>query len=393
MKKKENVFGLFNDSFPPILDGVTLTVQNYAGWLSRNGFNTCVVTPWNPVKPEDGDYDIFRYFSLPIASRYPYRYGYPKADPFIWQKMRSTPFSLVHAHCPFSSGRLALYAARQHNVPLVATFHSKYKIDLEHSLPEWMVKRIMKRVMEFFDAADEVWIPQARVEETVREYGYKGKLTVVENGTDMAGADFDRILAMKLEARKKLGVSSHEMMLLFVGQHIIEKGVDKIIDMMACLRDLPVKMSFIGTGYAVDDMHRHISRLNLEDRITLHGVISNREELRTYYAAADLFLFPSLYDNAPLVVREAAIMGTPSVIVACSTTSEVITDGVNGFIAANSPESYAAKVRTLYDNRRLILKVASNASHSLARSWDDVMDEVAQRYKDIIAHYGRKQHR
>lgn len=393
MENKENVIGLFNDSFPPILDGVTLTVQNYAGWLSRNGYRTCVITPWNPVKPEYGAYDIFRYFSLPIASRYPYRYGYPKADPLIWRKLRNTPFSIVHAHCPFSSGRLALYAARQHNVPLVATFHSKYRMDLEHSLPQWMVKRIMKRVMEFFNSADEVWIPQAKVEETVREYGYKGPLTVVQNGTDLAGADFDTILKMKREARHKLGIPSHEMRLLFVGQHILEKGVDKIINMMACLRDLPVKMSFIGTGYAVDDMLRHIARLKLDDRITLNGVISDRELLRTHYAAADLFLFPSLYDNAPLVVREAAVMGTPSVIVAGSTTAEVIDDGVNGFLACNSAESYAAVVRTLYDNRRLLLKVAANASHSLARSWNDVMEEVVQRYTDVIKRYGSKRHK
>ena len=58
-------------------------------------------------------------------------------------------------------------------------------------------------------------------------------------------------------------------------------------------------------------------------------------------SAADLFLFPSMYDNAPLVVREAAMMGTPSVILKGSTASEVIVDGVNGFLADQTPDSYA----------------------------------------------------
>lgn len=40
-----------------------------------------------------------------------------------------------------------------------------------------------------------------------------------------------------------------------------------------------------------------------------------REILKRYYVAADLFLFPSLYDNAPLVIREAAALGTPSVLI------------------------------------------------------------------------------
>ena len=31
------VYGLFNDSFPPVLDGVTLTVENYSRWLHEAG--------------------------------------------------------------------------------------------------------------------------------------------------------------------------------------------------------------------------------------------------------------------------------------------------------------------------------------------------------------------
>lgn len=390
MERSEKVYGLFNDSFPPVLDGVTLTVQNYVRWLTTFGKRTCVVTPWNPVKPSHDGYDLYRYFSLSIASRKPYRYGYPKLDPFIWHKMRTVPFALVHSHCPFSSGRLALYAARKQHVPLIATFHSKYRTDLEHSLPGWMVKRIMSRVMTFFDAADEVWIPQAKVEETVREYGYKGKLTVVENGIDLEMSDFASIKAFKAEQRLKLGYTPETMVLLFVGQHIREKGVLLIIRAMDKLRDLPVKMEFIGTGYATEEMKNLIRQLHLEDKVTLNGVISDREVLKSYYGAADMFLFPSRYDNAPLVVREAAMMGTPAVLIAGSTASEVIKDGFNGFLVEESPESYASRIRSLYNDRSAIQEAAEGASKTLTRSWREVMEEVVGRYEKIIERYGRR---
>lgn len=390
MERSEKVYGLFNDSFPPVLDGVTLTVQNYVRWLTTFGKRTCVVTPWNPVKPSHDGYDLYRYFSLSIASRKPYRYGYPKLDPFIWHKMRTVPFALVHSHCPFSSGRLALYAARKQHVPLIATFHSKYRTDLEHSLPGWMVKRIMSRVMTFFDAADEVWIPQAKVEETVREYGYKGKLTVVENGIDLEMSDFASIKAFKAEQRLKLGYMPETMVLLFVGQHIREKGVLLIIKAMDKLRDLPVKMEFIGTGYATEEMKNLIRQLHLEDKVTLNGVISDREVLKSYYGAADMFLFPSRYDNAPLVVREAAMMGTPAVLIAGSTASEVIKDGFNGFLVEESPESYASRIRSLYNDRSAIQEAAEGASKTLTRSWREVMEEVVGRYEEIIERYGRR---
>lgn len=389
MKISEKVYGLFNDSFPPVLDGVTLTVQNYVRWLTAFGHRACVVTPWNPVMPSHDGFDLYRYFSLSIASRKPYRYGYPKLDPFIWRRMRTVPFALVHSHCPFSSGRLAVYAARKQHVPLVATFHSKYRTDLEHSLPPWMVKRIMRRVMDFFDAADEVWIPQAKVEETVREYGYKGKLTVVENGIDIEMPDFDEITRFKKEQRVKLGMSPDEMVLLFVGQHIREKGVMLIIRAIDKLRDLPVRMEFVGTGYAVEEMKSLIRSLHLDDKITLHGVISDRDILKSYYAAADLFLFPSRYDNAPLVVREAAMMGVPALLIEGSTAAEVVTDGYNGFLVTESPESYASKIRSLYENRQSVETAARGASSTLTRSWREVMEEVVGRYDEIIERYGR----
>ena len=388
MERREKVYGLFNDSFPPVLDGVTLTVQNYVRWLTAMGRNTCVVTPWNPVTPPHEDFDLYRYFSLSIASRKPYRYGYPKLDPFIWHKMRTVPFALVHAHCPFSSGRLALYAARRQNVPLIATFHSKYRTDLEHSLPPWLVRHVMRRIMEFFNAADEVWIPQAKVEETVREYGYKGRLSVVENGIDLEIDGNDTVKTFKETQRRVLGYASGEMVLLFVGQHIREKGVLLIIKAMDKLRDIPVRMEFVGTGYAVDEMKALIKSLGLEDRIRLNGLVSDRDLLKSYYGAADLFLFPSRYDNAPLVVREAAMAGTPAVLITGSTAAEVIKDGFNGFLVDESPESYASKIRSLYNDRSKVEVAAEGARLTLTRSWRAVMEEVVERYEEIIDRYG-----
>ncbi len=50
MNHPEEVYGIFNDSFPPVLDGVTLAVENYAKWMTAMGKKVCVVTPWNPEK-------------------------------------------------------------------------------------------------------------------------------------------------------------------------------------------------------------------------------------------------------------------------------------------------------------------------------------------------------
>lgn len=382
----KGLYGIFNDSFPPILDGVTLTVENYAHWLSKRGHTPCVVTPWNPVHT-DTDYEVMRYFSLPIQSRKPYRYGYPKCDPFIWKRLRETDFKIVHSHCPFSSGRLAVYVKRHQNVPLIGTFHSKYKEDLKHSFrySPYMVPIIMHRILSFFNACDEVWIPQAQVEETVREYGYKGPLTVVENGNDFASIIKGDVRTYKDNAKKELGMRKDELALLFVGQHIWEKGLGTIIDTLDNIKDdVKFTMNFIGTGYAFNEINNRIKDLGLSDRVTLHGVIKDRDSLAKYYAASDLFLFPSFYDNAPLVVREAAAMSTPSVLLKGSTASEVISDGKNGFLVDRNPQEYGDLIRRLDKDRDTLHRIAAGARDTLVRSWENVVEEVSDRYETLI---------
>lgn len=67
-------------------------------------------------------------------------------------------------------------------------------------------------MIRFYEAADEVWIPQAAVEETLREYGYKGRIEVVDNGNDFAGTPF--LQSVRQEARRTLGIRSGEFMFL-----------------------------------------------------------------------------------------------------------------------------------------------------------------------------------
>lgn len=384
--KKGPFIGLFNDSFPPILDGVALAVQNYAKWLSAHELHPLVVTPWNPEIVRT-DYDVMRFFSLPIPNRKPYRYGYPKLDALIWRKLRTTPFGLAHAHCPFSSGRLGLYVKKKQGVPLIGTFHSKYRSDLEHSFRHtpWMVPIIMKRILDFFNACDEVWIPQAEVESTVREYGFKGELTVVENGIDFANIPDSEVFGIKTDSRRKLGISPSTLCLLFVGQHIYEKGIMIIIDALSMLaQHIDFRMDFIGAGYAAQEARARVARLGLADKVFFHGIVSDRGMLKARYAAADLFLFPSFYDNAPLVVREAAALATPSILPIGSTASEIIRDNSNGFLANRDAKSYADLITSLAEDRDRISAAGRMAKNTIVRSWEDIVNEVQDRYAALI---------
>ena len=67
-----------------------------------------------------------------------------------------------------------------------------------------------------------------------------------------------------------------------------------------------------------------------------------------------------------------------------SCSAELVCDGVNGFLAEESAESFAAKILELMDKPELVKQAGVNAGKTLYRSWDMVAKEVYQKYIEII---------
>jgi len=383
------VTGLFNDSFVPIMDGVTLTVKNYAYWLNRMLGPTYVVTPRVPRQQKDREeYTVIRYASIPTVIRPPYRIGLPDIDLRLQYELKNHDFDIVHAHSPFSAGILAKRVAKAKHIPIIATFHSKYRDDFSRVIPfSGIVDDQIKRIVEFYYSVDHVWVPQESVAATLREYGYKGPYDVVENGTDMKPvsdiAPFRKIGADHLGLPEGIPVG------LYVGQHILEKNLEFLVrSLPAIVSALPdFRMVFVGTGYAKSQLRDLVDELGMRDKVIFHDVVYDRELLKAIYARADLFLFPSLYDNAPLVIREAAALKTPSVLIRGATAAEVIHDGENGYLAENDLDAFAAKVVAAMLDETNRHRIAENAQKTLCRTWEDIVREVKDRYLAILSRW------
>lgn len=383
MTKHEANIGLFNDCFPPVMDGVSICVQNYAYWMQKKVGGVQVITPKVPgADYSQYEYKVVDYLSIPVPFRHPYVTGIAELDPGFLSNIAKTRFKIVHAHCPFASGTAAQRVAAIQKIPMVATFHSKYRDDFSRVFKtKVIVDAIIKEIVEFYERADEVWVPQESVREVIREYGFKGKVEVVDNGCDLVRDYPEKFFT---ESRQTLGIAPEEFVLLFVGQHIWEKNVHFIIDALSEIQDLSFRMFFIGDGYAAGEMKQLVADKGLDRKVSFVGNVNEREELARYYAAADLFLFPSLYDNAPLVIREAAALHTPALMIRDSTAASILADGENGFLIDNSLHCFTDKLRELAADSERVHKVGVNASKSIVRSWEDVTEEVLDRYNALI---------
>ncbi|NLZ18835.1 MAG: glycosyltransferase family 4 protein [Bacteroidales bacterium] len=368
------------------MDGVSVCMQNYAYWMQKKVGGVCVVTPNVPDADYSvHDYKVYDYFSVPVPKRAPYVTGIAEIDPVWLAKVARTRFKILHAHCPFATGLVAQRIARLQGIPLVATFHSKYRDDFSRVLPKIAVDLAIDAIVEYYERADLVWVPQESTVEVLREYGYTGHVEVMDNGSDLV-ADYPE--KYFVEARQRLGIAPEEFVMLFVGQHIWEKNPRLIIESLARIPDIPFRMYFIGVGYAAEEMKDLVSERGLDEKVTFVGSITDRARLTDYYAASDLFLFPSLYDNAPLVVREAAALNTPAVMAEGATAATILQDGENGFLVENDADRMAELLRSLIHDPQRVHRVGVQASKTIVRSWEDCVEEVLDRYNALLRSRG-----
>jgi glycosyltransferase involved in cell wall biosynthesis len=252
LKRDEATVGLFNESFPPVMDGVSVCVENYAYWLQKMVGNVNVITPKVPGTDYDKlPYEVLSFFSFPVPKRPPYVTGIAEIDPVFLANLFKKRFKIVHSHSPFGSGSVGQKVARMQGIPMVATFHSKFRDDFSRVFTKPIVDIIIKYIIDFFESADLVWVPQESVIDVIREYGFKGHVEVMDNGSDLV-ADYPE--KYFVDARNALGIKPEEFVMLFVGQHIWEKNPRLIIDALARMNDVPFKMFFVGQGYAEQAM-------------------------------------------------------------------------------------------------------------------------------------------
>ncbi len=379
--------GQFNDSYPPVIDGVALVARNYAYWLDKKYGKSTMVCFKVPGYVDDDPFDLLRFPSFTLPAMKPYRVGVPFLSPSFCRRLKDIPFDIVHSHCPFVSGHLALNIAKKRNIPIVSTFHSKYREDFKKVLKmDSLVEPALRKVVAYYEAVDYVWVPSEKTKEVLEEYGYTGNIEVMENGTDMAVPALEEYTAYRNRGKEFAGLENDDPVFLYIGQQRWGKNLALVLDSLAILKrsGKNVNMLFVGTGPDLPEMKKYVSSLGMEDRVRFLGVVRDREIIKALYALAYLFMFPSLYDTASLVMREAAAFSLPCVFIRGATTAEGIEDGVNGILSENDPEGFSAVLAHCLENPGLVETAGRGAMKTLYRSWETVADEVILRYRDIL---------
>ena len=379
---------LLNDSFPPIIDGVSNVVVNYGRFIEQNHGHAIVVTPDVP-EADDSSYEfpVVRYPSIDTRKLVGYVAGYP-FSPEAAHIIEAEHAELLHTHCPMSSAILARQLSESMQLPLVMTWHTKYDIDIAKAVKGKLLQEgAIQALLHNVNACDEVWTVSQGAGDNLRSLGYEGEYVVMPNGVDLPHEKISEDLVN--EATSGYDIPAGVPCFLFIGRLMWYKGLRIILDALASLRSQgqDFRMVFVGAGGDEAEVRSYAAELGLGSKVFFTGAISGRDKLRAWYQRADLFLFPSTFDTNGLVVREASASNTASVIVAGSCASEGVTDGRNGFLIDENAESLAAKLSKLIKAPESIKAVGEGAGSELYISWEDAVAKAYERYEVVIDRY------
>jgi glycosyltransferase involved in cell wall biosynthesis len=166
------------------------------------------------------------------------------------------------------------------------------------------------------------------------------------------GAKIQRLTGAYTEESESNAVSpsrkpSDPPLVVAAGRHIPEKRIPAIAPAIAIARrEVPeLRCEILGDGPETDATETGVGELGLDGAVAIRGRVATEEVLRTI-ARASCLLHPSRREGYGLVIVEAASVGTPSVVVAGpeNAASELIEEGVNGFVADSAEPGELADV-------------------------------------------------
>ncbi len=388
MNKK---IALFNDSFPPTIDGVANSVYNYADILTKKQLADCtVVTPKYPNVNDEYDFDVVRYSSASVSKNLEYRIGNIVPIKTL-TTLLNKDFDLIHVHSPFVSSVVADELVKLNpNIPVVFTYHTKFDVELDKRFKDKIFLKVAKKfVLNNIKRADEVWVVSEGSAESLRALGYKGSYRVMRNGTDFEKGISSEENIRKLKEKHK--IAEDEIVFLFVGRMMWYKNIKLILDALRLLpTDLKYKMIFVGKGNDKKDIEKYAKHIGISKKCIFAGPVYDREDLRDYYSISDLFLFPSTYDTSGLVIMEAAATGLPSVLIKNSCASEGIVNNHNGFLCKENEKSLKDVILKAIESKETLKEIGLNAQNEVYYSWEDSITDAYKRYLTIIDEFRPK---
>lgn len=280
---------------------------------------------------------------------------------------RSGDYDILHVHWPMPQGLLGVIARWAGGGRLVATF---YGADLVMSKRFRFVQPLVRSFAR--RCADVAAISSFTAREVERSTGVTPR--VIPYG-----------IAMPADDRTW---PAQPGMILTVGRLVARKGHIYLIEAMARLKALNAQLVIVGEGHERPDLEEKVRALQMEERVTFAGRVSD-SELNRLYQTCQVFVLPAIVDSSGdtemlgMVSLEAMRYRKPVVATRVGGIADIVQDNATGLmVEQRDADGLAAAIDRLLADPNLASELGQ-AGYQYARdhfSWQAVMEQTLALY-------------
>lgn len=380
---------LVTETYLPWITGVSISTDNIACYLAKQGHKVTIVCP-KPIakgeRPTIPNVEVvevpsfpFTFYNLRATSIFPLAY-------FVLKKLvKNKKFDIVHIQEPGETGVMALIIAKQNHIPVVGYLHFiPEQIDrvLWGAAERILTPMINVYVRFIYDRYDAVMAPSHFFKNYLKFLGVKSPIDVISNGVETKKFTPS---STNLAFRKKYHIPKDSILFFYLGRLDGDKNVTTLV------RALPytsnkVHMLIIGKGKLRDSIHSLAEKLKVSSKIAWIDFISN-EEMVGAYGASNVFTIMSPYEGQSIVALQAAASGLPIIAASAGALPEICRDNENGYLVHTYDyKTLAEKMDILAKNKNLREKFGRESRRiSLLHNRPKVLHQIEVVYQRIIS--------
>ena len=367
---------LFTETFLPKIDGIVTRLCHTVQHLTALGNEVAVIAPDIEGAPH-------RYFGARV-------YGIPSVplplypelklaapSPAVGRVLRSFKPDLIHVVNPAVLGLGGIYYSDAMNLPLVASYHTHLPKYLQHYGLGFLEGTLWSLLKMGHNRAEINLCTSTAMQEELSSHGIE-RVHVWQRGVD---TELFHPSAATDEMRFRLSDGQSERpLLLYVGRLSAEKEVTRI---RTILEQIPeTRLAVVGDGPNRESIEQHFEGHDVVFTGYLKG-----QELASAFASADLFVFPSRTETLGLVLLEAMAAGCPAMAARSGGITDIIDEGVNGYLfAPHSDEEFVAVARQMLSDRDRMDEIRTNARLEAERwGWEAATRQLEKFYQGVQA--------
>lgn len=376
---------IFSESYPPVTNGVAVSVSTLRRELLQRGHRVTVVTARHPQAPAQEE-DVIRLPSFTWLFAPDYPLPQPRPLPGLHRFFRENHVDVIHTQIPFLLGVIGLRMGKRYEVPVVAHYHTLYDRYLHYVpiAPHKALRALLWwHLRRFYRSVQATIVPSHFACHYLQRFGVQScAIEVIPTGVE-----FHPLTVERDEARARYGLPPDSLILVYVGRLAREKNLSLLLEMFPLVqRDVPnVLLWLVGSGNAKESLQRQVQRMGLSAAVRLQGRVPH-EHISAVYAAADLFVFPSVTETQGLVLWEAQAHGLPCVVVNEGGAPESVRAGVDGVLVPNDAAAFAQAVVRLLQDNALRQQMNQNALSSPRLTPGEMAERVLGVYQRVLRH-------